>query len=330
MRMRRAMLFALIATAVAPALPAAADIGKSPAGAKGTVVSFEGGYLYQDAPSVNGYGVTTTPGGPIRDVTVSPDDGYFLGGLIGYDNGTPFVGGFHRIEFYLLYDRADDSASDSVPPLADIVLKSVDGEVLITTGGLRGKTSVERETWEWGFRLEDDDIINPTTTVTWVISPFIRGVDEDTDTTVNGCCLLARTASVDSLLYGVYVAAEPETWFTSTIALVGRVGAGIYGYDSDGNFSSAATVVPDPFAAKVSDSASGVGFRGLLGIGLKFRLSANANLETFGEADYFSDVGTANIVNNQPTNSYVSHVDTDDLFEVRTGARITIGFGPAN
>lgn len=326
---RRAAIFSFIAVAVAQAAPALADMGKSPAGPKGTVVSFEGGYLYQDAPSVTGYGVSATAGGPIKDITVSPDDGFFLGGLVGYDNGTPFVGGFHRFEVYLLFGSADESTSDSVPPLADIVLKSVDGEVLVTTGGLHGKTTVDRDTWEWGFRLEDDDPVNATTTVTWVLAPFVRGVSEDTETTVTGCCTIARSADVDSWLYGVYVAGEPETWLTPTIALVGRLGVGIYGYDADGDFKSKSTVIPDPFAAKVSDSSSGVGFRGLLGIGLKFKLSSNANLETYGEADYFSDVGTANIVNNQPTNSYVSFVETDDLWELRAGARVTVGFGGA-
>ena len=150
------------------------------------------------------------------------------------------------------------------------MLKAVDGEPLVTTGGLKGHTSVERQTWEGGFRLEGDNPVNSTTTVTWSFAPFVRNMDEDTDTVVSGCCTLTRTADVETWLYGVDFAAEPEVWLSSGLALVGRAGLGIYGYDADGKFVSSASLDPDTFAARVSDDESGVGFRGQLGIGMKF------------------------------------------------------------
>lgn len=312
-----------------------ADMGKAPVGPKGTYIGIEGGFLFQDGPGVTGHGIVLTPGGPTHDVTVSPEDGFFVGGLIGYDNGTPYIFGFHRVEFYLLYGETDDSERDSSPPLADIVLKTVDAETLGTTGGLTGKTTVERRTWEFGFRLEDDDVVNSTTTVTWVFSPFIRNFGEDTNTLVTtatccgGCCEFKRSADVDAWLYGFYVAAEPETWLTSNFALVARLGAGIYGFDADGKFRSSSTATaPDLFAAHVSDGDSGVGFRGLLGVGLKFKVSSSTLLEGFAEADYFSDVPTAHLSSNDPAGGYVSHVQDDDLWELRTGLRLTLGFGP--
>ncbi len=134
---------------------------------------------------------------------------------------------------------------------------------------------------------------------------------------------------METWLYGVNFAAEPEVWLSSGIALVGRFGLGVYGYDADGKFVSFASLTTDPpFAARVSDDEFGVGFRGQLGVGLKFRLSSTTNLEAFSEADYFSDVGTAHIADNQLSSGDVSRVDTDDLWELRSGLRLNIGFGP--
>jgi hypothetical protein len=301
-----------------------ADMGKAPVGPNGLYLSFEGGYLRQDGPEVTGHGIETS-GGDERDVLVSPDDGFFVGGLIGFDTGAPYLDKFHRLEFYLLYGNADDSKSDSAPP--DLTLKSVDGVTLIT-GGLTAKTKIERETWEFGARMEHDQAVNPTTTVTWSLSPFIRNLQEDTNTVVNACCELQRSGKIDAWLYGISLSAEPERWLTPHLALVGRLGAGIYGYDADGKFrSSSDAPAPDIFAASVSDGDSGFGFRGLLGVGLKYKLSPTANVEGFAEADYFSKVPTAHLSSNSSAGGYESHVQDDDLWELRTGLRLTLGFG---
>ncbi len=127
-------------------------------------------------------------------------------------------------------------------------------------------------------------------------------------------------------MYGILIAAEPEVWLTNDVAFVGRVGVGIYGYDADGDFNSSDNL-NGFFASQLSDGVSGVGFRGQLGAGLKFRLSNTANLETFAEADYFSDVGTALMANNQPGDATPSRTGTTDLWELRAGARVTIGLG---
>ncbi len=132
---------------------------------------------------------------------------------------------------------------------------------------------------------------------------------------------------VETWLYGVNFAAEPEVWLSSGIALVGRLGLGVYGFDADGTFVSSASLDPDTFAARVNDDNSGIGFRGQLGIGLKFRLSPGANIEAFSEADYFSDIGTAHMPDNQPSSGDLASVDTDDLWELRSGLRLNIGFG---
>lgn len=333
----RRVAFAVVAAAglAAGSHTAKADMGTAPVGPPGIYISFEGGYLYHDADGVIGHGIVLAPGGDPQDIFVSADDGYFFGGLIGFENGTPFLFGFHRVELYFLYGNADDGRTDTAPPLADLALTSVDGTVLVTGGGTRGKTETERETWEGALRFEDDDGINQTTTVTWVFAPFIRNFDESTFSFVEGgvCggpCVARRNGDVDTWLYGVYVAVEPETWLTPNLALVARLGAGVYGYDSDGKFRSSSNAAPPPdfFAANVKDGDSGVGFRGLFGIGLKFKLAPNANFEAFGEADYFSDVGTAHMSTNQQ-NTFVSHVDTDDLWELRAGIRLTLGLGPA-
>lgn len=315
---------------MAGAMPASADMGRAPV-SLGTYGSVEGGYLLHDSDGVVGYGATATPG-TVTDVEASPGDGWFAGGMVGFAGQSPLMGGmpFTRIEFYGLYGRSDDGVSQTSPPLLDISLKNVDASLLVT-GGLTGSTSVERAIAEGGFRLEGDQIVNPTTSITWVVAPFVRWSGEDTDTVVSCCADLFRTASVDTWMYGVMFAAEPEVWLSSQVALVGRLGAGLYGFSTSGDYASFSNLPgADPFAATLSDSDSGIGFRGQLGVGLKFKLTPTANLETFGEADYFSDIGTARFSNNQPGDGNPSFTGTTDLWELRAGARVTIGFGSAN
>jgi len=329
---------AIIAAAGLSLIPQAshADMGKAPGG-PGIILSFEGGYLYQDGSDIVGHGtspvINTPPGSPFSNVLVSPQDGYFVGGHIGYENGTPFLFGFHRAELSFLYGETDDSATSESPPFIDIILKTVDGTVL-GTGGAVGVTTTERQTWEGALRFEDDDVVNATTTVTWVFAPFIRNFEEDTRSvisTVVPCCDFTRTASVDTTLYGIYVAAEPETWLTSNLALVGRLGAGVYGYDADGSFRSFGTAsTTGDFNASISDGDSGAGFRGLLGVGLKFKVTSATLLEGFAEADYFSSVPTADLSTNDPSEGYESRTDDEDLWEFRTGVRLTVGLGGAN
>lgn len=328
---------ASIAAAGLSAVPhvAMADMGKAPA-TQGVIVSFEGGYLYQPGSDVIGHGTSDvagpTAGDPITNILVSPEDGYFLGGFVGFNTGAPFIFGFHRIELSLLYGETDDSARSSAPPAGGVVLSTVDGSVLGTDGST-GRTTVERTTWEGALRFEDDDVVNATTTVTWVFAPFIRNFEEDTRSVVTTpvpCCEFGRTAGVDATLYGVFVAAEPETWLTSNFALVGRVGAGVYGYDADGTFRSFGTAATTgDFDARVSDGDSGAGFRGLLGIGLKLKVAPNTLLEGFAEADYFSNVPTADLTSNSTDGGFASHVGDDELWELRTGLRLTVGLGSA-
>ena len=310
-------------------LPAYADMGRAPT-VQGTYLSFEGGYLLQDGDGVIGHGISTTPG-VTDDITVAPRDGWFAGGLVGFASKDRFVAGlpFNRIELYGLYGRAEDGISHTAPPLGDISLKNDDATALIA-GGKSGSTSVERWIAEGQVRFEGDDIINATSSVTWVVAPFVRWSGENVTTVVTGCCDLIRNASVETRMYGIVVAAEPEIWLTPQMALVGRIGAGLYGFNADGDYRSHSTLPgpADPFAAALSDSDSGIGFRGQLGAGLKFKLTSTANLETFAEADYFSDAGHANTANNQPGDTTVSHTGSTDLWELRAGARITIGFGP--
>ena len=79
------------------------------------------------------------------------------------------------------------------------------------------------------------------------------------------------------------------------------------------------------FNARVNNDDDGWGFRGALGASLKFILAPGAFLETFAEADYFSDVGVAKFSNADPNDGSPSRVDLEDMWELRTGARLTIG-----
>ncbi|MGL4396125.1 MAG: hypothetical protein ACRCS9_06275 [Hyphomicrobium sp.] len=325
----------LVAAAVAATTSSAAyaDMGLAPVGPNGTYVSIEGGYLHQNGPDVIGHGITTTAGA-FQNVLVSPESGYFIGGMIGFANAQPYLPPlpFHRFEIYGHYGEADDEITHRTPGVGSTLLKSVDGTASAAAGTF-GQTEIERQTWEAGMRFEYDQRSNATSTNTWVIAPFLRHSDEDTRSVVQGLlcpgvCPPERTAGVDTWMYGVMFAVEPEWKLSDGIALVTRAGVGVYGYDADGTFRSFSDkTAGDPFAASLSDDDSGIGFRGQLGVALKFLLGLNTHIETFAEADYFSDVGTAGLADNNPAAASSSSVETDDLWELRAGARLTIGLG---
>ena len=155
----------------------------------------------------------------------------------------------------------------------------------------------------------------------------MRFDEEDVHTTAIGTADKAwRRSDVETWFYGVAVTLEPEIWVSSSVALVGRLGAGVYGYDADGEFSSSSTLAPDPFAARITDDDSGAGFRGLLGAGIKVKLSSTMTLTGYADADYYSHVGSADLPDNQFTSATTSRVATDDAWELRAGTRLSVGF----
>jgi len=324
--------FGSVLLACAPAY-AFGDMGKAPT-VQGTYVSGEGGYLLLDDRDIAGFGIAKTPG-KFHDIFVSPDTGWFGGGAIGYAEPEPIINGlwFKRIEGYALFWSADDHASQKSAPTGQAGLSSVDASALVGAFNDRGRAGASRDMAEGGLKFERDRIYNETSSITWVINPFIRAMDESA---WGACDCARRTGDVDTWMYGVVFAAEPEKWITQNVALVGRLGAGVYGYDSDGVFNSRGTANfgpgPDPLKAHINDSDDGVGFRGQLGAGLKFRLGTGGRLETFAEADYFSDVGTVHLPSNTLQASRPANADADDLWELRAGARLTfaISGGGAN
>jgi hypothetical protein len=321
----------VLATIVLAGLPPAAqaDMGRAPAGSGGPYVSIEGGYLHQEGGDVTGFGVSNGLGG-ITDVTVSPADGWFASAVLGWDTGREIVPHlpFTRIEGYALFGETEDSETHD----GTIFLKAADGDPL-AFGATIGSIDVERRYVEGGLRFEGESVRSGASlkdapveshSITWVLNPFVRWVGEETDTRVSACCA-HRSADVDTWAYGALLAMEPEILLRPGVALVGRGGIGIYGYTADGDFQSSSAAVPDVFASSFSDSDSGVGFRGQLGAGLKFWMSQRAILDLFAEADYFSDIATASMADNQPTNANASSIDTEDLWELRLGARLTLG-----
>lgn len=306
--------------------PALADMGLAPT-TGGTYVSVGGGYLLTDSNGVIGYG--RDPGtGVTQDVILDPDNGWFIEGLAGYASTSPFIAGlpFKRIEVYGLFGRGNDSSSDTAPPNAGLSLKNDDATLLVT-GGSSGFSTTERETAEGGLSFKADSF-TPGRSLSLAVTPFVRWIGEDTVTTISQCCTLERDANVDTWMYGILFAVEPEAALTSQISIVGRLGAGVYGYRTEGDFVSFSNAnIARAFDARVSDSDSGVGFRGQFGFGLKFKLTDGAVLEAFTEADYFSDAGTSAIANNQPNDETESHVGNTDLWELRSGARITFVLG---
>ena len=339
--MSRALSFTTAVTVLVYALaatPALAEMGRAPIGSGGLYLSIEGGFLHQEGGDVMGYGISPSIAGPIADVTVSPTQGWFAGAMLGWDTGRqilPYLP-FTRIEGYGLFGEVDDSEADGAPAGGFTALKSADGDPLVV-GGIDGHASVERRFVEGGLRFEGDSIRQDggslkdaaavdRSSITWVLSPFVRWVGEESQSAASCLCPATRSAEVDTWAYGALLAIEPEIFLGPGIALVGRGGIGLYGFNADGDFkSSSGSAAPDPFASGFSDSESGVGFRGQLGAGLKLWMSERSILDLFAEADYFSDIGTAAMADNQPANVNSSQVATEDLWEVRLGARLTIG-----
>ena len=129
----------------------------------------------------------------------------------------------------------------------------------------RGRAGASWDSAEGGLKFERDSIYNETASITWVINPFIRAMDEGAFG-ARDCA--RRTGDVSDWMYGVVFAAEPEKWVTQDVALVGRLGAGFYGFNSDGTFDSHGTAFgpgPDPLKAHINDFDDGIGFRGQLG-----------------------------------------------------------------
>jgi hypothetical protein len=306
-------------------------MGRAPVGPGGSYVSGEGGYFFQDQADVLGHGVETASGAT-RDVFVSPNDSWHAGLAVGYAAPGALISGlpFSRAEAYFTFSDVEDEATDHAPPFVSTTLKSVDGSASGVIGDF-ARTSVERQISEGGLRLATDQANGRSSSLTWVVAPFVRFTDENTDTVASGTADTAwRSANVETWAYGVTLAVEPEVWITPDVALVGRAGVGVYGYDADGSFRSHSTAPdPDPFAARLSDDASGVGFRGQLGAGVKFKLAPSATLTAYSEADYLSAVGTADLADNQPTTETSSRLDIEEAWELRSGLRITLGFGPA-
>lgn len=316
----------VIALSVAFASPALADMGRSPGnGAPGWTGSLEGGYLYQNGDDLIGYGYEPAAGTTF-DVLLAPENGWFGGVSIGY-NSDPSAANtwfFHRVEGYAVFGQTSDDASDTAPPGVHTLLTDVDATNNLPDG-LTGNSSVKRRSFELGLRFERDQVYDSGNSITWVLAPFLASFAEKSDTSISVCCVASRSSDVDSRLFGIYLAAEPEYWFNSSVAIVGRGGVGVYGYSIDGKFKS--EIVPPltpAFNASVLDDKNGVGFRGLLGIGLKFNVSDISNLETFAEAEYYSRVGSASLPSNVSAAASPASVNVDDLWDVRLGARLNL------
>lgn len=303
-------------------------MGRAPV-SLGVYGSLEGGYAHQDGTDVIGHGIDTSGfGGPTADTYAAPDEGWFAGISVGYASHSALYSGlpFSRADVYFEFSDTDDSFSDTVVKPAETALKSVDGGARAVIG-YYGATSIERKTSEAGVRFVADQVVDETKSLSWVVMPFIRYAEEETASTAIGTVDTAwRRADVDSWSAGVAFMVEPEVKLSSSVALVGRIGAGIYGYDADGNFKSDATE-PVVFDAALSDGDSGVGFRGLLGGGIKVDLAPGVKLTGFIEADYFSDVAGAQLPDTQLGSATTSRVASEDVWELNTGLRLSFGLG---
>lgn len=309
-------------------------MGKAPV-STGSYATVEGGYLLTEGDGAIGHGISSTGLiiGPTSETTVDARGGWTAGASIGVASPGALIGGlpFTRAEAYFGYLDGDDSRTDTVADPAKTTLKSVDGSALGVIG-FTATTEQQRRAYEGGLRLAFDSEIGGGASISWVMTPFVRSAREETNTVAIGTVDTAwRSADVEAWQYGVMFAAEPEIALAPGLALVGRIGAGVYGYDASGSFHSYSTApAPDPFGASLHDEASGVGFRGQLGAGLKMKLSDAMTLTGFAEADYYSHAAGASLPDNQFVTETSSSVGTSGAWEFRAGARLSVGLGAAN
>ncbi|MEQ1653110.1 MAG: hypothetical protein ABL897_11530 [Hyphomicrobium sp.] len=306
-------------------------MGRAPV-ASGAYITAEGGYQFIDRADAIGHGISSTGliEGPTTDTAIGAHGGWGAGASIGFASSGPIVTGlpFTRAEIYVSFFEADDTQSDTVADPAKTTLKSVDGSALGVIG-VTATSEMQRRASESGVRFAFDQDAGPDTSLTLVVTPFLRNAREDTDTVAIGTVDTAwRSANVETWQYGITVAIEPEVRISSTVALVGRIGGGIYGYSADASFASRSTApVPDPFLATLADSDTGVGFRGVFGAGIKLTLAPGMQLTGYAEADYLSNTGRAILPDNQFTSATTSTLGSDDGWEFRAGARVSLALG---
>ncbi len=141
----------------------------------------------------------------------------------------------------MLFGSTSEDVSDHAPPFSSLSLTSVDGDSF-ASGGKNAKGSDDRTSIEGGIRFKRDFELDENSSLTLVLSPFLVFSEEDVNASVTGgCCNVRRDGDVDTWLGGGLVAVEPETWITAGMALVGRAGVGLYGFSSEGSFSSRST-----------------------------------------------------------------------------------------
>ncbi|NOT72697.1 MAG: hypothetical protein HOP09_15895 [Hyphomicrobium sp.] len=320
-----------IALCALPGAVYATEMGRAPV-QSGTYATLEGGYLFNDSNSITGHGISTTglTAGPTVDTVASARDGWFAGISAGIAAPGSLVDGlpFNRAEAYFSYRESDDGRADTVNGPAATTLKSVDGSALGVVGNT-ASTGLHHRASEGGLRFAYDQTAGDGASLSFVVSPFVRNTRDHANSVASGTVDTAwRNAEVETWQYGVTLAVEPEVWLTQSVALVGRAGGGLYYFDAEGSFQSHSSAPsPDPFAAALSDNASGLGFRGTLGVGIKIKLADSMTLTGFAEADYFSKTAGGAMPDNQFTSATTSAVALTDSWELRTGVRLSIGLG---
>ena len=161
---------------------------------------------------------------PTSIATCRQTSGWLAGLQIGYERH-PFISflPFTRVEAFVFGGKTDGSVSDTAPPLADISMKSVDGQVNVIDG-TQAAGQVQRRTIEFGYRSEFDDRIDAQTTITWGYVSFIRNSEENSSAVCINICGVRRFSNVDTWMFGSMLMMEPEFRISPAIALVGRAG----------------------------------------------------------------------------------------------------------
>lgn len=297
---------------------AAAETGRAPVRA-GTYVSIEGGYQLLEGEPARAYGYSPAAGVHLGDVLVDSDTGWFGGIGIGYAaRAGAVLGLFDRVELSLGHARSHESRATQGDGLA---LASVDATAIAMNAGA-ASAKIERQAWDIAAALKTSSGMT-----TWSLEPFLRLSDDETTQGLAGAGgSVFRSGKVAATFVGVMAAVEPEIALAPAISLVGRLGAGVYGYRASGKFRSWSPDTPF-FDAAVDDSASGAGLRGSLGAALKLAFSPSSTLTTYIGVDYWSRVPSLSMTDQDVNTIDPSHLKGADLWDGRAGVRLSFGLG---
>lgn len=291
-------------------------------------LSIWGGYLHIDAPEVEGYSL----GNPFDSTfQVSPENAGFFGIAYGTPlNPNTFI--FNHFEFYVegQITETDSSRFDSTMG-TNIIIPVVVGVSSFSVANAFVVSELDRERYEFGSKLALGNQILQLGGANLSLISFVGFGNENLDTLhqeIGGDNDFDRTtADLDWYFSGAMLGTDFKVPISTNVDFIIKGAAGIYYFDADADFRSTISIMGAVTQGNNKDKKDGFGFRGQLFAEVRSKLGAGMSLSLFGGVDYLSDVPYSSLPDTDPSlasPSRVTSIDTDDVVDLKVGAKITI------